>query len=112
MNTRITFTLASLLIIIALSACGLTPAEKSATATQAAADSFATLTAQAPTETPTYTPSPTASLTPTATTTPTPTQKPTSTPTLTPTTTPHWMGAGLLLEDLPEGFQSMLEEAF
>ncbi len=40
MNTRITFALASLLIIFALSACGLTPAEKSATATQAAAVQF------------------------------------------------------------------------
>jgi hypothetical protein len=110
MNTKITFALVSLLIIVALSACGLTPAEKSATATQAAADSFATLTAQAPTGTPTYTPSPTFTLTPTATTTPTPTQKPTSTPTVTPTATPQWMGAGLLLEDLPEGFQSLQEE--
>ena len=114
MNTRITIVLALLLICVAQSACGISPAEKSATATQAAAQaaaaSFATQTAQAPTGTPTYTSSPTVTPSPTATATPTPTLKPTNTSTITPTATPQWMGAGLVLEDLPEGFQPMQEE--
>jgi hypothetical protein len=110
MNPRKKIVLVSLLICVAQAACGLSQAEKSATATQAAADTFATLTAQAPTGTPTYTPSPTVTPTATATVTPTPTLKPTNTPTITPTATPQWMGAGLVLEDLPEGFQPMLEE--
>ena len=114
MNTRITIVLALLLICVAQSACGISPAEKSATATQAAAQaaaaSFATQTAQAPTGTPTYTSSPTVTPSPTATATPTPTLKPTNTSTITPTATPQWMGAGLVAEDLPEGFQPMQEE--
>ncbi len=107
MNTRITIVLVLLLICVAQSACGISPAEKSATATQAAAEaaaaSFATQTAQAPTGTPTSTSSPTVTPSPTATATPTPTLKPTNPSTVTPTATPQWMGAGLVLEDLPEG---------
>jgi hypothetical protein len=110
MNTRITIVLAALLLCVAQSACRLSPAEKSTAATQASADSFATLTAQAPTGTPTYTSSPTVTPTATATVTPTPTLKPTNTATITPTATPQWMGAGLVVEDLPEGFQPMQEE--
>jgi len=96
------------LLSIALVACGPSQAELDATATQAAADTFGTQTAQAPTATPTFTPSPTA----TATNTPTPTftATPTNTPTITPTPTPQWMGAGLVLGDMPTGFREMTEK--
>ncbi len=84
-----------------LTACGPSPEEQAATATQGAANIFATLTAEAPTATMTFTPSPTA--TPTPTITPTPT----TTPTVTPTPTPQWMTTVLSLEDLPDGFRAM-----
>lgn len=115
MNTRNIIIRASLLVSTLLSACGLSPAKQAATATQAAADSFATLTAQAPTATPTFTPSPTATTTPTSTPTPTPT--PTATPTLTPT--PGLSSLVMTLDDLPDGFEAMpadqmraMEEAY
>jgi hypothetical protein len=107
MKTKMTVLLVLLITGASQIACELSLAGQPAAATQAAADSFATLTAQAPTGTPTYTPSPTATTTATATATSTSTAKPTSTSTVTPTATPQWMGAGLVLEDLPDGFQPM-----
>jgi len=88
MKTRIVFVLAPLLICVVLSACGLSPAEQAATATGAAANNFATLTARAPTVTPTFIPSPTATATPTDTPEPTATYTATPKPTQTPTRTP------------------------
>jgi hypothetical protein len=89
MKTKGKIILVSLLICTLLSSCGLSPVDQSATATQKAANTFATLTAQAPTAT--LTP------TPTDTPTPTPTMTPTSTPTPTATFTPSPTAA-------PEGF--------
>lgn len=91
----------SILMGAILSGCGLSQAEVVATATQMAANIFATQTAQAPTATPTFTPSPA----PTATPTVTPTT--TNTPTITPTPTPRLMAAALTLDDLPAGYQAM-----
>ena len=95
MNERSPCLLVLLLICVALSGCGPSQVELDATATQVSANTYATLTAQAPTAPPTYTPSPTptktptpsATLTPTSTTTPTATPTPTLTPTNTPTAT-------------------------
>ena len=70
MNTRAPFVLVLLVIGIVLSACGPSPAELDATATQASAHIFATQTAQAPTATPTSTPNPTPTARPSPTTTP------------------------------------------
>jgi basic membrane protein A len=80
----------SLLVVTALllSACGTSQEDLDATATQIAAEIFATQTAQAPTATPTFTPTPTPTDTPTLTPTPTPTDTPSPTPTPTPTPTP------------------------
>ena len=82
-----------MLLFVILTACGPSQTELDATATQAAADIFATLTAQAPTATPTFTPSPTATITPT--------------PTHTPTPTPGLSAVALTLGDLPGGFEPM-----
>ncbi len=86
-------------------ACGVSQVNVDATATQAAANNFATQTAQVPTATKTFTP------TTTPTTTPTPTQIPTSTPTKTPTITPTPApGVADLaptIYDLPPGFEPM-----
>ena len=92
-SPQIWFSLLVLIVLsIFLSACGPSQAELDATATQGAADNFATQTAQAPTATATFTPSPTATATftpsPTATATPTSTPIPTLTPTPPPTNTP------------------------
>lgn len=94
MRTRIILTLVTLLIAGTLSACGPSQEELSATAAQAAVDTFATQTAAVPTSTPTatsthtHTPTPTATATHTHTHTPAPTDTPTITPTNTPTDTP------------------------
>ena len=79
MKTRILIILVSLLVASVLTACGPSMIELSATATKAAADIFATLTAKAPTITPTIPPTPTTTLTPipTATETAIPTAVPT-----------------------------------
>ena len=78
MNTQIHLSLVSLLLVLVLSACGPSPAQLDAAATQVAANIFATQTAQAtPTSTPTLTPTLTP-LPPTPTATPVP---PTATPT-------------------------------
>lgn len=105
-------TCALLIIILALimSACGPSEAEISSTATQAAADTFATQTALAPTATRTFTPTPTFTSTATPTATPTVTPTPTNTPTITPTATPRLMGAALTLNDLPAGFSPIPEQ--
>lgn len=115
MNTTKTITLLSLLTGALLSACGPSPAEQAGTATQIAANIFATQTAQAPTATPTYTPSPTATPTATATPTSTSTPTPTETATITPTPPPDLMAVAPALDDLPAGFievpQELLSEA-
>jgi hypothetical protein len=67
-----------MIFVVCISACGPSPEELQATATQAAAAEFATQTAIAPTATATCTPTLTPTMTPTLT----------STPTLTPTPTP------------------------
>ncbi len=89
MKTIRTILLVALLACSFLPACGPSPDEQAATATLAAADSFATLTAQAPTATVTNTPSPTVTATPAATATPRPTStiEPTATATRSPTPT-------------------------
>jgi hypothetical protein len=110
MNTTKTITLLSLLIGALLSACGPSPAEQAGTATQAAANSFATQTAQAPTATPTFTPSPTATPTATAIPTSTPTPTPTETATVTPTPPPDLMAVAPALDDLPAGFVEVPQE--
>jgi hypothetical protein len=110
MNTIKTITLLSLLIGAILSACGPSPAEQAGTATQAAANIFATQTAQAPTATPTFTPSPTATPTATPTPTSTPTPTPTETATITPTPTPDLMAVAPALDDLPAGFVEVPQE--
>lgn len=91
----------SIFIGTILSGCGLSQVEVQATATQLAAEIFATQTAQSPTVTPTFTPSPTPTATPTLTPTPT------NTPTITPTPTPPLMAVVFTLDDLPVGFQAM-----
>lgn len=93
-------------LALSLSACGPSQAELDATATQVAADIFATQTALAPTITPTFTPTPTFIPSPTPTITPSPTR----TRTITPTTVPPLMAAVLTLGDLPDGFSSMPEQ--
>jgi hypothetical protein len=112
MNTQKTVMLVSLLISALLSACGLSPAEQAGTATQAAADNNATLTAQAPTGTATFTPSPTASATPTLTPTSTPTPTPTITNTPEPTLTTKQIvsSMALTLDDLSPGFEVLPAE--
>lgn len=104
MKTVMSLAIISLLISVILSACGPSQAELDATATQVAANIFATQTAQAPTATPTFTPSPSPTATPTATPTPT------STPTITPTPTPRLLAVALTLGDLPAGFKAMPPE--
>jgi putative spermidine/putrescine transport system substrate-binding protein len=93
MKTALRFALICLFIFTVLPGCKPSQAQLDATATQVAADIFATQTAQAPTNTPTFTPSPTATETPTAlptfTPTPTLTPTPTHTPTITPSPTPQ-----------------------
>jgi len=71
--------------------CNLTPVDADATATQIAADIFATQTAQAPTITPSFTPTltETPTLTPPPTETETPTPAFTDTPVLSPTPEPE-----------------------
>lgn len=104
--TPIKFIALNMMLVAALlSACGPSQAELDATATQVAADIFATQTAQAPTATATFTPSPTFTATPTDTPTPTPTDTPL--PTSTPT--PGLSSLILTLDDLPAGFVSMPE---
>lgn len=93
MKTQMLFVLPVLLISLLLSSCGPSQAEVDATMTQAAANIFATQTAQAPT------------ITPTATATATPTDTPT--PTLTPTPTPGLYQVVPTLDDLPAGFALM-----
>ncbi len=109
MKTRITTIFSALLICALISACGPSADEQAATATQGAANIFATLTAQAPTATPTFTPSPTSTATPTATPTPssTPTPRPTNTPEPSPTPTPGLSSLALTLDDLPAGFEAI-----
>jgi hypothetical protein len=106
MNARVSLIFAFIMALI-LAACGPSPAEQAATATQGAANIFATLTAQAPTPTPTFTPTPTSTATPTATATPTstPTPIPTNTPKPSPTPTPGLSSLALTLDDLPAGFE-------
>ena len=88
MKTWISLTIALLIISIFMPACGPSQADLDATATQGAAYSFATLTAQAPTATATFTPSPTATFTPSPTATFTPSPTASGTPTRTPI--PGW----------------------
>jgi hypothetical protein len=97
-----------MLIVLAtiLAACGPSEAELNSTATQVAADIFATQTALAPTATQTFTPTPTVTPSPTPTVTPSPTR----TPTITPTPTPHLMAAALTLDDLSSGFSSVSQQ--
>jgi tetratricopeptide (TPR) repeat protein len=76
MKPSIRFVLSSFLICTILAACGPSPAELDATSTQAAANIFATQTAQVLTATAMFTPSPTATVTPTATASPTNTPTP------------------------------------
>jgi hypothetical protein len=78
----------SLVIVWLMSGCGPSQEELDATATQIAANIFATQTAEAPTETPTPLPTDTPTPTPTNTSTPTFTPTPTETPTPIPTDTP------------------------
>ncbi len=94
-----------LITALILAACGPSPDEKAATATQVASDIFATLTAQAPTITPTFTLTPTPTATPTPTLTPSP--SPTNTPVPSPTPTPGLSSLTLTLKDLPAGFQEI-----
>ncbi len=111
MNTSRAAILTLLLVAGLLVACGPSEEELNATATQNAANIFATLTAEAPTPThtptitPTPTPSPTNTPTPTATATATP--RPSATPTITPTPTPDLSSMMLTLDDLPPGFEEV-----
>jgi hypothetical protein len=84
------FCLVVLFIGLGVAACGPSQAELDASATQIAAQVFATQTAAGPTWTNTPTVTPTATATPTDTPTATPTDRPTptDTPTATPTDTP------------------------
>ncbi len=103
MKTRTLFVVILLPSIFILAACGPSPDQVNATATQIAANIFATQTAQAPTATMTFTPSPTATSTPTLTPTPTST----STPLPTATPTPGLASVAITLDDLPFGFDNM-----
>ncbi len=104
MKTKLYLFVLFSLLALSLAACGPSPEQVNATATQVAANIFGTQTAQAPTATSTNTPTPTATSTPT----PTPTSTPTSTPTVTPTPTPDILEAtSLTIDDLPPGFEDM-----
>jgi hypothetical protein len=88
MKTIKRFTLMLLVTVMLLTACGPSQQDLDATATQNAANTFATLTAEAPTLTPTSTNTPLPTDTPTPTLTPSPTLTPTPTATPEPTATP------------------------
>jgi peptide/nickel transport system substrate-binding protein len=105
MKTGMRFALISLLICIILPGCKPSQARLDATSTQAAANIFATLTAQAPAATPTYPPLPTATKMPTAppTLTPIPTLPPTEAPTLTLASTPTHTPTLVPAKVLPHG---------
>jgi len=79
---KVNLLLVCLAVGLLLSACGPSPAELEAAATQIVSEAFATLTASVPTSTPTATATSTSTPIPTAT--PTSTPVPTSTPTPTP----------------------------
>ncbi len=118
MKTRAPFATILLLIGVMASACGPSQAALDATATQVAANIFATQTAQAPTATPTFTPSatptatpePTSTPLPTHTPTPIPTSTPTHTPVPTPTPTPGLSSLALTSYDVPAGFAPLSAE--
>lgn len=104
MNKKARIAMICLLFSMTL-ACGFYQDWRDSQSTQVAADTFGTLTAEAPTPTLTHTPTPTS--TPTPTLTPTPTALPTDTPTITPTPEPDLSMAVLTQEDVPLGFGEM-----